>query len=429
MLTRTNPDLTRTPYPDSRGCPGKEINPDAHALPPLGGSVMSGLTPRGQRGQPAGSRPHHTGGSGLGRIDFAAVAADVDLPALLAAEGIEVRHGKARCPFHDDRRPSLSVYYRGGRWRFRCPVCRVGGDALDWLRERQGLDAAAAARWLDPAVEGRRSRSAHPAPAPRPEPAPAWHDPAWQWAVEALVVEAEACLWGARGRAALDWLRSRGLADATIARFRLGFIPADGWATFGAGLARRRIFRPRGITIPWPCPGAWYVGDVAGRRWAGCNVRRMASDVFGELPGDVEKYRAVAGSERGHLYPWPEILPTQGALAGLIIEGELDAIMGEQEAGWLVRVGTVGAASTHPHRSALAALARCPWWLIATDHDAAGIDAARAWRERAPHKSRRVLLPHGKDLTEFVQAGGDVRAWLADEVRRLGLPGPVRSGV
>ena len=39
----------------------------------------------------------------------------------------------ARCPFHEDREPSLSLYRsrRDGRERWRCHGCDIGGDAID----------------------------------------------------------------------------------------------------------------------------------------------------------------------------------------------------------------------------------------------------------------------------------------------------------
>ena len=36
----------------------------------------------------------------------------------------------------------------------------------------------------------------------------------------------ESTLWGDAGRQGLEYLRSRGLTDETIRRFRLGFAPA-----------------------------------------------------------------------------------------------------------------------------------------------------------------------------------------------------------
>ena len=51
---------------------------------------------------------------------------------VLTRHGVAVRHRMARCPFHDDRSPSLSLFTgRDGKPRWRCHSCAVGGDALD----------------------------------------------------------------------------------------------------------------------------------------------------------------------------------------------------------------------------------------------------------------------------------------------------------
>jgi hypothetical protein len=98
--------------------------------------------------------------------------------------------------------------------------------------------------------------------------------------------------------------------------------------------------------------------------------------------------------------------------SALILEGEFDAMLSHREAGHLAHALTVGGANQTPDRSALLALARCPWWLLGLDHDAAGVEGTRRWFDRAPHKARRVLLPHGKDLTDFAREGGSVAAWI-----------------
>jgi len=51
--------------------------------------------------------------------------------AVLERHSVTVRGRKALCPFHEDREPSLSLYERDGRSRFRCHGCGVHGDALD----------------------------------------------------------------------------------------------------------------------------------------------------------------------------------------------------------------------------------------------------------------------------------------------------------
>ncbi len=370
-------------------------------------------------------------------IDFERIAASVDLPALLGREGIEVsRAGMASCPFHVGKgqgrsTPSLSVFKADGRWRWKChgDGCGKAGDAIAWVAEREGISTVEAARKLG-GVEDYRSRPSGSAPASlpdRPEVPETWADPDWQVAVDALVVEASDRLWRPEGRDALDWLRSRGLADVTIARFKLGFVATPSRSgpieVLEDGRGPAGVYAPRGIAIPWLAPGACFSDAGAdlsgGPRWVGLNVRRLADpDVFAGLPEGVAKCLAVRGSRRGFLYPWPEILPTQGQLPLLLAEGEFDALIGVQELGHVLHVATAGSASVRSLPLATrSALALSTWVLLALDHDRAGVEGVWEWRERYPAKSRRVLLPSGKDLNEFHRMGGDLRSWIADEIR------------
>lgn len=52
----------------------------------------------------------------------------------------------ARCPFHNDRTPSFTIY-DGGR-RFKCFGCGAGGDVLDFVQRAYGLSLPDAARIL-----------------------------------------------------------------------------------------------------------------------------------------------------------------------------------------------------------------------------------------------------------------------------------------
>ena len=98
----------------------------------------------------------------------------------------------------------------------------------------------------------------------------------------------------------------------------------------------------------------------------------------------------------------------------LLAEGEWDALIGWQEVGHLLHVGTVGSASVRNLPIATrSALALSTWLFLGFDNDDAGVDAAWDWRERYPEKSRRVLLPKGKDLNECFVAGVDLRGWVA----------------
>jgi Toprim-like len=99
----------------------------------------------------------------------------------------------------------------------------------------------------------------------------------------------------------------------------------------------------------------------------------------------------------------------------LIVEGEFDSLLGNQIAGHELHVSTVGSASVRDlRRETRSALACCTWLFLSLDHDRPGAEAVRSWRDRYPSKARRVILPRGKDLSEFVAGGGDVTAWLRE---------------
>jgi hypothetical protein len=144
--------------------------------------------------------------------------------------------------------------------------------------------------------------------------------------------------------------------------------------------------------------------------------------VSARLP-DRPKYQALAGSERGHSYPFAHSV---AGIPALIPEGEPDALLAWQEVGHLVNVLTVGGASSTPRPDALTVLDACPAWCLAPDHDRAGNKAAKRFAELARYKCRRLVLPRGKDLTEYHQSGGDLAAWLAGEWTRFGWPWPSR---
>jgi DNA primase len=49
----------------------------------------------------------------------------------------------ALCPFHANTvTPALSIYQKGGRWRYRCHSCGAAGDAIEWVAARDGITMA-----------------------------------------------------------------------------------------------------------------------------------------------------------------------------------------------------------------------------------------------------------------------------------------------
>lgn len=53
---------------------------------------------------------------------------------------------KGRCPFHDDRNPSLIVWSASNRWR--CFGCNAGGDVFTWVQALMPTDFRGAVDYL-----------------------------------------------------------------------------------------------------------------------------------------------------------------------------------------------------------------------------------------------------------------------------------------
>jgi hypothetical protein len=182
-------------------------------------------------------------------FDVAALKRTHSLALVVSAAGVPLRPAgtgrfRARCPFHDDRVPSLLVDERDGH--FFCFGCQARGDVIDFLMRHDGLD-------FRQAVE-RLSGLPFAAKAP-PEHGEAHDQRHWDRLIleqQVLMNTAAAIyqhtLW--HTRAALAYLRSRGLPD--------WLIPRRAWAT------------PTGTRWRPGCAGA--VGCGLGRSWA-CSRR------------------------------------------------------------------------------------------------------------------------------------------------------------
>ena len=128
-----------------------------------------------------------------------------------------------RCPFHDDDAASL-VITSDNRWR--CPVCEVGGDVIEWMVKRKGLS-------FDRAVELLRDGSpeamdAEPVKAPVRRRVSSSLDP--EADDRALLARVVGYYHDTLKQSpeALDYLRSRGLVHGElIDRFRLGYPAAS----------------------------------------------------------------------------------------------------------------------------------------------------------------------------------------------------------
>src|SRR5690606_6224197 len=109
----------------------------------------------------------------------------------------------------------------------------------------------------------------------------------------------------------------------------------------------------RGVVIPWlaPYPKPDWSLDDPPDRWVGANVRCLAHPVDAPLPdrrngSKAPKTICLNGSTRGFLYPQPEPWPHLRTRPVLLVEGETDALLGDQILGHQLPVFSVGGAST-----------------------------------------------------------------------------------
>lgn len=121
------------------------------------------------------------------------------------------------CPFHNEKTPSFTV--NDDKGFYHCFGCGAHGSLFDFVMQTENLGFADAVAALA-AEAGLRL----PDPSPEAE-AQERKRKGLEEAIAAAATWFEKNLRLPDGQAALDYLHGRGLSDATIARFRLGFAP------------------------------------------------------------------------------------------------------------------------------------------------------------------------------------------------------------
>jgi len=325
------------------------------------------------------------------------------------------------CPLCRRGQDRFKVWPAQGRWaclgiKAGRAGCDRGGDAIDYLRQHDGLSYAAAR-----AVWGWSLGIGAPASLPLPSPAP-WAPPTeplrppsavWQQRALAWVAYCERTLFGERGRHVRAWLAQRGLGEACMRQARLGYHPDDHYdarSLWGlsvdaaqnhgeqaGGEPHGRVWLPNGVVIPWFIDGAiWRV-----------NVRRLLTP--GQVSAGQTKYVGPAGFTNA-LYGADSLAPNRPVV---LVEGEIDALTLVQTAGDLVAAVATGSTGGARRAGWVARLALAPLVLVAFDADANGAgDQAAGWWLNVLAKAVRLRPVGGKDVNAMHTAGIDVRAWV-----------------
>lgn len=309
------------------------------------------------------------------------------------------------CPFHDDPNPSFAVDPERRSWK--CFGCGEHGDAPALVMRLRGVTFRDAVAYLAVGTTLPSSGTIHKTPT-RKSSSATTTDPDALTSDEAteIVNHAEARLWTDEGKPALDYLRSRGLADATIESARLGWTPRVGKVGWS----------PCGITIPW------FRAD----RLILLKIRPDQSfrDQFAKgkrPPKYIEAYRSPFASDRDDPPVYPGLHVVQPKRPVVVCEGEFDALLLGQELFDLAGVLSLGGAANGPGPSTLSAMT--PAWPRFTCHDDddAGDKSAAKW----PASFRRVKPPGSltdKDWSDAYAHKINLRRWWIDRLRGIEKP-------
>lgn len=324
----------------------------------------------------------------LKKFDIAAVI-QRDLGPAQAQHGV---HLYWKCPFHDDHTPSLDVNRNLNR--VFCNPCGLALDPAGWVMKYSKVGFVAAAKQL--LGEALPTVTVEPAEA-QPESAPG---PEWQKRAMAIVTYGMQQL--SAHPAAQRYLADRGLHALTLQTWKLGYNPR--------GQRIAGLYVDPGILIPDLHAGEFW--GIKIRLLPGHPIRCLACGVDlagpGACPscGKVAKYRGVRGNV-GNLYG-----RYQERRVVFLCEGEFDAMLAWQCADELGGVATTTAGAGKKWNTAWSQrLLDAEKVVVLYDMDGAGQRGAAKLAElgQRVHVAR---VPHGKDVTEYAQAGGNIYTWL-----------------
>ena len=317
------------------------------------------------------------------------------------------------CPFHDERTPSFGI--DPIEKLYHCFGCGEGGDVFKFVMETEGLD-------FQSALESLAERAGVELEAEEEDPRAAARRGREQRLLDLMDRTATyylRVLWESREAAeAREYLLGRGLTEATLRQFRVGYSPSA-WDTvlnasrragfkneevYAAGLAVRgregRLYDVFRGKIMFP------LADARGRV-RGFGARAMRD---GQGPKYVNTREGEAFSKGRQLFG-ADLARAAAAKSGSVVlaEGYTDVIALHQ-AGFANAVGAMGTALTPEQASQLQRLA--PVVLLCLDADAAGQQAAAKAATVLPDRVelRVVPLPPGADPADIVgEEGGAER--------------------
>lgn len=299
-----------------------------------------------------------------------------------------------------------------GRGSWWCRGCDKGGDALQYLRDIEGMTYRQACQAIGKEYDIKHDTSEPSAQtskkqftaAPAKETSSIWRERAERfitWSHEALREDPTT----------LQWLADqRGISYETVKKLKLGYNhgekgkdiyrPRKAWGleeSLREDGKAKKLWLPCGLTIPWSVEG------IPAR----IRIRR---------PDGEPRYYVVPGSSGTPMLL--DATPPRAWKVILVVESELDGIMIHSQVGHLVACLPMGSSHTKPDANIIGQLleqqrgkGQAVQIKVALDNDAAGTKAAQWWVETFGATIHPV--PAGcKDPGEAWQRGDDIVAWV-----------------
>ncbi|XKG99907.1 DNA primase [Marinobacter nauticus] len=331
-----------------------------------------------------------------------------DLAALIGSRITLKKAGanyKACCPFHDEKTPSFNV--RPDKGFYHCFGCGASGDAISFVREFEGLG-------FTEAVEELAKLAGLEVPYDRAAQEDIQQARTLTDALDFASRFYHSALASQQGAYARDYLKQRGLDDAIIQQYQLGFAPGTGTALFDAapkdlkaplietGTVSNKYDRPRDLfrnRVMFPIRNSRGKTVAFGGRTLGDDkakyINSPESDVFHksrEIYGLHEARQAIRQLDRL-----------------LVVEGYMDVIALAQH-GIHYAVATLGTATNQDSLKAL--LRHVRHIVFCFDGDKAGYRAADKAMENALELMadglhlQFLMLPDGEDPDTLVRKEG-----------------------
>ena len=327
---------------------------------------------------------------------------------------------RACCPFHGEKTPSFFVSPARQIWH--CFGCGKGGDVFKFFMEIEGQEFPDALRALAErtGVELKKEDTAHRSERQRLY---VLHEAAAKF-FESKLIEFQPVL---------DYLRKRGLEEATLQEFRLGFAP-DEWRELSIHLKENGFsdteIEKSGLVIMSQTNrfGANYYDRFRGRiMFPICDQMGKVIAFGGRIFTDKPNESKYINSPETQLYQKSKILyglnksKTEILQKGecIVVEGYMDMIMSYQ-AGVKNIVASSGTALTADHIKILKRF--CDTLIAAFDMDLAGEGAAKRGIDLALGENfdiRVVKLNGVKDPADAVLEGGNTWQNAVAEARHI----------